>query len=189
MAMELIQGWAAVAKFVASQAILVGVLIWLYHAAYDLATRKNWRRATLSMITAGGICFALGAISFRVSVKLDSLLDSKVPAFEQPSAEWGADLAPEERERSSRTIAGAAFREAGHRLKYVDQTGVWREYCPTAEDRSLIAEKSKLDADLRSVSESALDDAIRMWSAGCTALVFGFAVAAIKRGAHANGGR
>ncbi len=129
-------------------------------------------------------------MSFWVAKMTGSLLPTTALVFDkQLPPNWGSDSPPEQREKSSRTIASLAFRESGRLIKYVDRDGIWREYCPTSEDASLIAEKAKVQAGLKSVSEHSFDSAIRMWTAAGTALVLGFVVAVTKRSVDNKRGR
>jgi hypothetical protein len=188
--MEWLKWWSSAAEFVTWQAIMVGTIIWLYQGAYDLATRTNLRKATLRVLAAGAVCIGLGVMSFWVAKKTGSLLPTSVTIFDkQPPASWGEGSPPEEREKSSRIMASLAFRESGRIFKYVGRDGVWREYCPTPEDATLIAEKAKVYANLATVSEQSFDSAIRMWATGGTALLLGFGVAMIKKSSNGKSGR
>jgi hypothetical protein len=108
---------------------------------------------------------------------MDNLLPGKHPVIaKQLPPEWGINSPPEDREKHSRALASIAFTESGRILKYVDRNGTWMDYCPTAEDGALTAERARVLAQARAVSENSRDSAMRTGAAGCVALVVGFLV-------------
>jgi len=92
------------------------------------------------------------------------------------AADWGKNLAPDQREASSLTIARLAFVESGTLSNYFDKTGERKLFLPNQED---IRRR-----DFAVVAQARLEDAIRanyhdalLWVIwGLVAPIFGYAV-------------
>jgi len=128
-------------------------------------------------------------MNYWVSTTMEHLsaLSNQLPRVaKQLPDDWGAGNPPEEREKSSRIIASMAYVDSGRLFKYVDRSGVWREYSPTSEDASRIRERTESIVRSSMQAADSLDSAIRTWVAGLVALILGLTIGYSGRKKGAN---
>lgn len=180
--MEWIQWIGAQIESATWLAVQIVGIVWLYQGGKDLALRIDVRRTAFKVLALGAAWGVYGATAVWVGTTSEDLLHRIRPGFDHPlAADWGAGTPPEEREKTSRIIASMAYVESGRVFKYVDQTGVWRDYCPTPEDAKQLMERTKVLTELKSVAARGYESGYRIWGQAIIALVTGFVLTTMKR--------
>jgi hypothetical protein len=188
--MEWIQWiWAQIESATWLAVQIVGI-VWLYQCGKDLALGIDVRRTVFKVLALGAAWGVHGSAAFWVGTTSDELLQSIRPVVgQQVASDWGAGTPPEEREENTRIIASMAYVDSGRLLKYVDRTGVWRDYCPTSEDATQLMERTKALTELKSVADRGYESAYQIWIRAFVALITGFLVAKTKQYDRARPGR
>lgn len=159
------------------QVLAVAGVLFSFLGARSL-TRGDRGRKAWGMVAGGiAISFAMGAMSFFVYRTLEGILpqdDAKL--FQILPEDWGSQMSPAERESNSLGYARMAYTNARKIVKYVDQTGVWKDYCPTPEDAARIAKFAEIRAEARAVASAGWRSALSWWVSGALALLAGAAL-------------
>ena len=139
------------------------------------------RRAALIVGVGAFACLADVGGSLWFHTVFDSIAHrqpSYIVPMEMPD-NWGANMAPKDREESSLTLARARFDDTGTFRDYVDRDGLRKRYSPT--------EKDIKDRDIILASRVQFDMAARV-SRRDGVVLFALMLAAIVGGAWASRG-
>jgi hypothetical protein len=110
---------------------------YIYSGAKDLVSGKPKKSALLFLVA--GFFMALSYICILVVTiivseqSLNTLNDIALKERTWPSG-WGASMAPDKREASSKALASYDFVYSGKLGVYFDQSGGWNNYAPTEKD-------------------------------------------------------
>lgn len=172
--MDAIYTWVGIARFVAWYGAMIGGLLWLFEGGRALASGNRSRKVVVEILLASAFFLAMGAFAYKMAALVDgsrALLSAPPPVLLEEN--WGTQFSPDDRERYSRMLASGAFVDHGQIVKYVDLEGVWRQYCPTIEDRLEIQQRAKFEAQLQEGAENGRRHAVGLWLSGFMAFFFG----------------
>ena len=171
--MGMIHQLDALASFIWNNALIVFVIVWVHEGTRILAIGGQRRRGIKVLILGVLPLLFLVSIQFWVSHTMRTVGETLAlpPHIELPT-EWGADMASEKRESSSRAYASTVFARSGELVHYFDRSGGWKLYCPTKEDIASRDQTVAVQSQLEQVEKGA-NSAAYGW------LVFGFVAALV----------
>jgi len=157
-------------------AFWVVTIVWLFDGARRLAAEGPRRKVALSVGCALLVCAAVGAGFLWVHFSASGLVASVQKDIYVPlPPSWGAELAPDAKEKASASYAQAAFLGQGKLLNYFERSRGWTEWKPTQgqirERESAVAVRVRLEEQARDFRRLA----ITWWLSGCFALLIGLA--------------
>ena len=156
------------------QLIGVAAILFSYLGARSLAGGKRGKKPWALAIGGISISITMGLVFFIVSQTLERIQPIEHSArYTGLPANWGENMQPAERERSSLIYARLTYVDARKVINYVDQSGAWKPYCPTAEDAKRIAEFAEATAQRQRLAASAWNSALAWWISGGIALLAG----------------
>lgn len=156
------------------QLIGVAAVLFSYLGARSLTEGKRGKKPWALAIGGISISIIMGLMFFLLSQTLEEIQTMERPVSHNglPTT-WGEDMQPAEREHSSLIYARMAYVDAQKIINYVDQSGAWKPYCPTADDAKQIAELAEAKAQVQALVASARNSALAWWISGGVALLAG----------------
>jgi hypothetical protein len=157
-------------------AFWVITIAWLFDGARRLVAEGLRRKVALRLACALVVCAAVGAGFLWMHFSLSGLVATLHTDIYVPLPPgWGAELAPDAKEKASGSYAQAAFLNEGKLVNYFDRSRGWTEWKPTQsqvrERESALAVQIRLEEQARDFRRSA----ILWWLSACFAILVGLA--------------
>ena len=105
-------------------------------ATFEGARRISQRRtrAAILLLAVGVLLSGLRATAGLIIGSMGSDIEAhRTHVIAELAPNWGAELSPYERQKSSLAYAAVAFKETGRSLEYFDQSGDKKRFVPTPE--------------------------------------------------------
>ena len=147
--------------------------------------RRVYTKSSITFVLLGfAYCFGTSAYSFYVanSLEIFSEPSSELTNFEKLPEDWGQNRTPEDREKITKKIASSFFVQGGALGNYVDNSGVWKSYCPTDSDLLKRQEKVDFECQARILIQQNLNTGWYWIVSSFIALLLGFVAAHKKLG-------
>jgi hypothetical protein len=162
-------------------------------AAFEGARRIAGSRRTrtaLVLIAVGVVwCAVKGGLALYVARSMETMVEAeRNRTINELSHDWGSELSPAEREKSSLAYARVAFNSTGRLIDYFNQSGERKRFTPNQDQLRERDATVELWQRAENTSVRAQSQGLRWILSLLVALIAGIAVGAKNDGVRRSGG-